>query len=80
MRELRYIKNGKLVLDGTIKECDLEEKCLLALEIIGKCDVDLHALKATHTWEEYIVHCWKVGAWYSIIGTESYDLLKEVLQ
>ena len=31
---MKYIKNGKVVLDGTIKECDLEEKLLRVLEII----------------------------------------------
>lgn len=38
---MKYIKNGKVVLDGTIKECDLEEKLLRALEIIVDKRVDL---------------------------------------
>lgn len=31
---MKYIKNGKLVLDGTIRECDLQDKLNKALEII----------------------------------------------
>ena len=41
---MKYIKNGKVVLDGTMKECDLEEKLLNALEIIVDKKVDLFAI------------------------------------
>ena len=41
---MRYIKNGTIQLDGTIRECDLEEKLFRALEIIIDKKVDLFAI------------------------------------
>ena len=42
---MRYIENGKIKLDGTIRECDLEEMLLKALEIIVDKKVDINLLQ-----------------------------------
>lgn len=66
---MKYIKNGKLVLDGTIKECDLEEKCLKALEII------VDSTNMYVAFGKYLV----IGDTYIRIEKDKYKLLKGVL-
>lgn len=75
---MRYIKNGKVVLDGTTRECDLEEKLLRALEII----LSIIKLKVEERNNEYWLFIDyenrpKEFGWR--ITKEVYELLKEVL-
>lgn len=50
---MKYIKNGKLVLDGTIRECDLQDKLNKALEIIVDKEIDIFILKRCNDYETY---------------------------
>ena len=73
---MTYIKNGKIVLDGTIKECDLEEKLLRALEIIVDKEVNIHCLIYSNTLKEYndtFIKQYK-------LTQEQYDSLKEIIK
>ena len=75
---MKYIKNGKLVLDGTIRECDLEEKCLRALELIDENNIDIRVLKDSPCVETYNDYAyWEVGL--KEISAETFKLLKEIL-
>ena len=51
--KMKMIKNGKIVLDGTLKEEDLEHLLLRALEIVVDKNVDVWILKHTNTYSEY---------------------------
>ena len=74
---MKYIKNGKLVLNGTIRECDLQDKLNKALEIITEKQVDVLMIKLTcRTVDEYN-HLIQ-PKWRTLIQ-EEYDLLKEIL-
>ena len=80
---MKYIKNGKVVLDGTIKECDLEEKLLKALEIIVDKRVNLLEISTSANYETYreFFNKWN---WYGeydefVITEKEYELLKEIL-
>lgn len=50
---MKYIKNGKVVLDGTIRQCDLEEKIFKAFEIIFEKNVDMIAFKNSNKASYY---------------------------
>lgn len=50
---MKQIKNGKVVLDGTLKEEDLNYLCLKALEIIVDKNVDMWIVRHTNTYSEY---------------------------
>ena len=50
---MKYIKNGKIVLNGTIKEQDLEDKLLKALEIIVDKEVNIARIKVSKTAQDY---------------------------
>ena len=72
---MKYIKNGKLVLDGTIRECDLQDKLNKALEIIVDKLVDI-------AWLRKSKNC----AWYNRgvgfnqrLKRTQYELVKEII-
>ena len=73
---MKYIKNGKVVLDGTIKECDLEEKLLRALEIIVDKHPDLLVVETKNTLYEYFLYA-RIG---KMLTQKEFDLLKEITQ
>ena len=50
---MKAIKNGKLVLDGTLTEYELEHMMFKALEIIVDKNVDIWIVKHTNTYSEY---------------------------
>ena len=66
---MKYIKNGKIVLDGTIRECDLQDKLNKALEII--VDSGLYI-----AFGDYLA----LGGTYVKLSKEECGLLKEILQ
>ena len=66
---MKYIKNGKIILDGTIRECDLQDKLNKALEII--VDSGLYI-----AFGDYLA----LGGTYVKLSKEECDLLKEILQ
>jgi len=65
---MKYIKNGKLVLDGTIRECDLQDKINKALEII--VDSGLYI-----AFGDYLA----MGGTYVKLSKEECELLKEII-
>lgn len=73
---MKYIKNGKVMLDGTIKECDLEEKLLRALEIIVDKQVNIEYIKCCDIYEQYKVIC----SYWNEITRADFNLLKEITQ
>lgn len=73
---MKYIKNGKVVLDGTIKECDLEEKLLRALEIIIDKEPDLMIIKTKDTLYDYFLYT-RTGC---MLTQNEFDLLREIAQ
>ena len=73
---MKYIKNGKVVLDGTIKECDLEEKLLRALEIIVDKEPDLMIITTKDTLYDYFLYA-RTGR---MLTQTEFDLLKEIAQ
>ena len=50
---MKLVKNGKIVLDGTLKEEDLEHLLLKALEIIVDKCVDIWIVRNTNSYTEY---------------------------
>ena len=81
---MKYIKNGKVILDGTIKECDLEEKLLKALEIIIDKKVNVDWL-----WYCFEIYSDIDGLFYynqtrgdndDDLSKEEYQLIKEIAQ
>ena len=76
---MKYIKNGKLVLDGTIRECDLQEKLNKALEIIIE-----KGMTWSIDWQPYEqdndYRAWDNELYGSIkLTKEEYELLKEII-
>lgn len=87
---MKYIKNGKLVLNGTMMACELEEKLLRALEIIIDKDVNISdlrcaiATKFQLTEKEYDFDDYESDyECYGITGTlltkDEFELLMEVI-
>ena len=50
---MKYLKNGNIVLDGTIKESDLETRLLKALEIIIDKSVEIGWLRLNQDVDDY---------------------------
>lgn len=52
---MKYIKNGKLVLNGEMQECDLEDKLLKALELIVNKRVNyFDEIQKIKTYSQYL--------------------------
>ena len=74
---MKYIKNGKIVLNGTMKEQDLEDKLLKALEIIVDKEINIARLKFTKTAQEYNKeYPVKVS---ELISQRQFELVKEII-
>lgn len=50
---MKHIKDGKLVLDGTIRECDLQENLNTVLELIVDKNINPILLKNCRSASEY---------------------------
>ena len=74
---MKYIKNGKLVLDGTIRECDLQDKLNKALEIIIDKKVHIERIETTKNAQEYN-RTYLLGI-IELISQKEFDLLKEII-
>ena len=70
---MKYIKNGTIQLDGTIRECDLEEKLLKALEIIIDKKVNVSLL-------QYYKNPKRYNQLFEPLTQQEFDLIKEIMK
>ena len=74
---MKYIKNGKLVLDGTMRECDLQDKLNKALEIIVDKKVHIERIKVTKNAQEYN-KTYLLGI-VDLISQKEFKIVKEII-
>lgn len=86
---MKYIKNGKVVLTGEYRKCDLEETLLRALEIIVEKRVDINLFMLCYEAQKetknanglkYYNQNQCSALYDGKLTQEEYELLKEILQ
>ena len=50
---MKYVKDGKIVLNGTYRQAELEERIFRAFELINEKEVDLFLLHRVDDEETY---------------------------
>lgn len=80
---MKKIKDGKLVLDGTITQNELQDKVNKAFEIVVDKDVNTGFLLKCKSVDEYNDMCDYIarndGMYVACLTPKEFDLLKEVL-
>lgn len=73
---MRYIKNGKVVLDGTMTEQELEDKLFATLEVIINKKVNIALIEMSHNVSYY--NFWKKSYAQKLLKKE-FKAIKEIM-
>lgn len=75
---MKWIKNGKLVLNGTKSEQELQDWLNKGLELIVDKRVDIDTLKLTYNVNDYNRHRTCIQDGCGFLTKEQFEFLKEI--